>query len=160
MRVKRRLDSVIRYRQQVEKQLAAELSEVERELRHGELQVLEERQLLDATQARYRNEQDTAISRDGFERNAQHFYTFATRLTSDIQTLQAHADDVRERYEQKHAEWAVAARDRKAVEMLVDKQKREERAWIAKQEAQHLDDVAQRQYYYDTLMLRTRSKIA
>ena len=86
---KRRLGSVMRYRQQIEKVLAAELSDVERELRNGELQVLERRQLVDATHARYRNEQHAAMCRDGFELGAQHFYAFTTRLALDIQTLQA-----------------------------------------------------------------------
>ena len=152
MTTKRRLDSVMRYRQQVEKLLATELSDVDRELRHGEVQVLERRQLLDATHARYRNEQHADMCRDGFELGAQHFYAFTTRLALDIQTLQTHVDEIRERYEKKRAEWAAAARDRKAVEMLDEKQKSEERAWIAKREDQHLDDVAQRQHYYNALM--------
>lgn len=142
----------MRYRQQVEKLLAAELSDVDRELRHGEVQALERRQLLEATHARYRNEQHADMCHDGFELGAQHFYAFTTRLAFEIQTLQSHVEEIRERYENKRAEWAAAARDRKAVEMLDEKQKREERAWIAKCEEQHLDDVAQRQHYYNALM--------
>ena len=142
----------MRYRQQIEKLLAAELSDVERELRNGEIQVLERRQLLDATQLQYSNEQRTDSCGDGFERDAQYFYAFTSRLALDIQTLQALVEEVRERYENKRGEWEVAARDRKAVELLDEKQKNEERAWIAKCEDQHLDDVAQRQHYYNALM--------
>jgi len=149
---RRRLDSVMRYRQQVEKLLSAELSDLERELRHGEWQVLERHQLLDTTHAQYRNDQRTEICHDGFELDAQHFYAFTTRLAFDIKMLQVHADTVRERYEAKREEWAAAARDRKAVEILDEKQKNEERAWMAKYEDQHLDEVAQRQHYHDTLM--------
>ncbi len=130
--------------------MALALSNVERELRDAERLLFERQQTFGSAQATYR--QDAGRFSLGLELDAEQFYAFSTRLTSEIAVLQANVDGVRERYEHARGEWAVAAQDRKAVETLDEKQKQAEHAWVEKCEDAQLDEIAQRQHYHETLM--------
>lgn len=134
-----RLEPLLKYRQLQEEILEKALAEIR-------MQMERERERL----ARYRNRQEAAVvsfqqrqrgsSFDGA--SAQGYVDYLARLEDDIRQQRDQIERVRQRLDKKRLELQQAARNRKMIDKLKEKQRRRDTETRKRQERIFLDEVA------------------